>query len=61
LSKNYCAEVEYYLFFQLAMAGVQILTTTRKPKKHKSSVEAAMSSFRVTHFFKTAHSDESFS
>jgi len=28
-------------------------------EKHKSSVEAAMSSSRVTRFFKTAHSDES--
>jgi len=41
------------------MADAQILTTTWKPKKHKSSVEATMSSFRVTHLFKTAHSDES--
>jgi len=27
-------------------------------KKHKSSAEAEMSSSRLTHFFKAAHSDE---
>ena len=30
-----------------------------KTKKHKSSVEAAMSSFCVTLFFRADHSDES--
>jgi len=39
------------------MDDSQKLTTTWKPKIHKFSVEAAVSSPRVTHFFKTAHSD----
>jgi len=47
--------------FSFSHGGRSDIDNHLETKKHKSSVEAAMSSFRMTHFFKTAHSDESYS
>ena len=51
---NYCPCV-----FPISHGGCLDSDSHLKTKKHNSSVEAAVSSSRVTHFFETAHSDES--
>jgi len=44
--------------FSFSHGGLSDIDNHLETKKHKSSVEAAMSSSRVTYFFKSAHSDE---
>jgi len=58
LSENFCVELELSVFL-ISHGGRSDIDKRLEIKKHKSSVEAAMSSSRVTHFFKAAHSDES--
>jgi len=60
LSKNCCTEVELSVF-SISHGGHSDIDNHLETKKYKFSVEAATSSFRVTHFFKTAHSDETYS
>jgi len=58
LSKNYWAELELSVF-SISHGGRSDIDNHLETKKQKSSVEAALSSSRLTHFFKAAHSDES--
>jgi len=58
LSENYCVELKLSVS-SISHGGRSDIDNHLGTKKHKSSVEAPMSSFRVTHFFKAAHSDES--
>jgi len=58
LSKSYCAELELSVFV-ISHGGRSDIDNHLEIKKHKSSLEAAMSLSRVTHYFKAAHSDES--
>jgi len=57
LSKNYLAELELSVF-SISHGGRSDIDKHLETKKLKSSVEAVMSSSRVTHFFKAARSDE---
>jgi len=58
LSKNYCAELKLSVF-SISHGGRSDIYNYLETKKHKSSVEAAMPSSHVKHFFKAAHSDDS--
>ena len=51
---NYCQSV-----FLISHGGCSDIKDHLETKKHKSSLEAVMSSSRVTNFFKVAFSDES--
>jgi len=57
LSKNYCAELQLSVF-SISYGGRSDIDYHLETKKQNSSVEAAMSSTLVTHFFKAADSDE---
>jgi len=58
LSKNYYAELELSII-SISHGGRSDIDNHLETKKHKSSVEAAVWSSRVSHFFKAGHSDES--
>ena len=51
---NYCQSI-----FSISHGGHSDIKGHLETKKHKSSLEAVMSSSRVTNFFKAASSDES--
>jgi len=58
LFKNYCGELELSVF-SIGHGGRSDIDNHLEAKKDKFSVETAMSSSRVTHFFKAAHFNES--
>jgi len=57
MSKNYNAELELSVI-SINHGGRADIDNHNEIKNCKSSVEAAMSSSRMTHFFKAGHSDE---
>ena len=58
MSKNYYAELDLSVI-SINHGGRSDIDNHLETTKQKSSVEAAMSSSRVTHLFKADHSDES--